>query len=334
MDIWTTPSGDRSYLGIVANWVDSDFNIRNVLIALPPIEGQHTGANIAATAFRVIEEYGFGSKVGYCMLDGVSNNDTGMSELQVLLVERYGAAIISISAEERRLHCFGHNLNLGAREAMYGKESEAFEFEGIDPQNEKAEEEEFNLWRKMDSIGKAHNFIVFLYRSNQHRDVFREIQTDILHLPRSILPSRDNRTRWNTVFLMMNDMLNLHKTIELYISLSLNSKTMEKKHKQQLEKHCTLTDEDWEELIHIHAILYDFWELTMRMQGNVVKKVQESFTNPANMYGNPDAQLFDGTPINPISISSSDNEDDALFNVLPAFEHILSKLEAAKNHAI
>ena len=81
MDIWTTPSGDRSYLGIVVNWIDSDFNIRNVLIALPPIEGQHTGANIATIAFRVIEEYRFGSKIDYCMFDGVSNNDIDMSEL-------------------------------------------------------------------------------------------------------------------------------------------------------------------------------------------------------------------------------------------------------------
>ena len=95
----------------------------------------------------------------------------------------------------------------------------------------------------------------------------------------------------------MNDMLNLHKTIELYISLSLNSKIMEKKHKQQLEKHCTLTDEDWEEFIHIHAILYDFWELIMRMQGNVVKKVQESFTtkpklNMPLMSSNPSHPFF------------------------------------------
>jgi len=47
MDIWTTPTRNRSYLGIVGNWVDADFEIQNTLVALPAIEGQHTGANIA-----------------------------------------------------------------------------------------------------------------------------------------------------------------------------------------------------------------------------------------------------------------------------------------------
>ena len=57
MDIWTTPSGDRSYLGIVASWIDIDHKINNILIALPSLIGQHTGVNIAATAMQVIEEY-------------------------------------------------------------------------------------------------------------------------------------------------------------------------------------------------------------------------------------------------------------------------------------
>ena len=66
-----------SYLpvGIIAYWVDSDFNIRDVLIALPPMEGQHTWANIATIAFKVIENYQISGKLGYGMLDSASNND-------------------------------------------------------------------------------------------------------------------------------------------------------------------------------------------------------------------------------------------------------------------
>ena len=79
MDIWTTPSGNRSYLGIVANWCDADFEICNVLIALPPITGQHTGLNIAKLASDVIDTYGIGQKIGYCMLDSASNNDCNVT---------------------------------------------------------------------------------------------------------------------------------------------------------------------------------------------------------------------------------------------------------------
>ena len=62
MDIWTCPTGNRSYLGIVANWCDVDFKIQNSLIALPVIEGQHTGANIAQVAFDIMEDYKISEK--------------------------------------------------------------------------------------------------------------------------------------------------------------------------------------------------------------------------------------------------------------------------------
>jgi hypothetical protein len=80
LDIWTTPSCNRSYLGIVAHWVDAGFEIRTVLIALPALEDRHTGANIAHRLVEVVDSYGFGFKLGYCMLDSASNNTTAMTE--------------------------------------------------------------------------------------------------------------------------------------------------------------------------------------------------------------------------------------------------------------
>ena len=73
MDIWTTPAGDHSYLGIVASWVDIDHKNNNILIAFPPLMGQYTGINIAATVMEVIKEYGISGRVGYYMLNNASN---------------------------------------------------------------------------------------------------------------------------------------------------------------------------------------------------------------------------------------------------------------------
>lgn len=125
------PSGDRSYLGIVANWYDIDFEIHIVLIALPEIPGQHTGVNIARITSNVIDDYGICGKAGYFMCDSTSNNDAAMMELHELLINKYGEEMVTIQPAEHRLRCFGHILNLAAKYILFGSDSESFESQPI-----------------------------------------------------------------------------------------------------------------------------------------------------------------------------------------------------------
>ena len=139
-----------------------------------------------------------------------------------------------------------------------------------------------------------------------------------------------NATRWNSWFLMVNDLLNLREPVDLYVNMCRSSKNMDKKDKKRLED-CVLQDEDWEELIQIHAILYDFWELTLRMQGNVARKVKSEaklYDMDDKIYDKPGKDLLGATTSQ--AATSNASEDGALFNVLPAYEHILTKLEEAK----
>ena len=100
LDIWTAPSGNTSYLGVVAHWCDIDFKIQTVLIALRPLNDRHTGSNIAQCLIEIIDDYGIGDKVGYCMLDSASNNTTAIEELQPLLISKFGARAAIIDYEE------------------------------------------------------------------------------------------------------------------------------------------------------------------------------------------------------------------------------------------
>lgn len=265
MDIWTTPSGNRAYLGIVAHWIDYDNEVREVLIALPDLKGNHSGSNIAATAFKVIKDYGIAAKVGFCMLDNATNNDSTIPEFRQLLMENYDEDTLFLSADDMYLRCFGHIMNIAAKALLFGSNPNSFEHSSPNRPDTKAEEEEFIKWRKAGPIGRAYNFVVFLYRSCQRCDAFRNIQTDILKMDHSIMPHMTNSTRWNSYFLMINDLLNLREAVDFYVGIYRSSKTMEKKDKKRLEDHCILEEDDWEELLHLHALLYDFWELTLRM---------------------------------------------------------------------
>ena len=277
------------------------------------------------------------------MLDNVTNNDTAVASFHSLLVNKYGLETAPISPTERRLRCMGHILNLAAKSLLFESDAEAFECETTElSDNDAAIEREFQHWRQAGSIGKIHNLVAFIHCSPQRKEAFCSIQLNVLKWPHSILPHTDNATRWNSVFLMLNDVLNFREPIELYLPRCCTFKTMDKKDKQQfkLERHCMLTDDDWEELIHLHALLYDFWELTLQMQGNVTKKLQEDATNMAErhqtVYGKSDEYIFRRSTSTSNSISTSTSffdetsEDGTLFNVLPAFDHLLSKLETAK----
>ena len=149
-DLWTAPAGNRSYLGVVAHWVDhANFDIGNLLIALPALEDRQTGENITNCLINVAQDYGFGHKVGYCMGDSASNNGTAAIALQPLLTSKFGPTAGVFQPSECQLCCFGHQLNLGAKQLLFGHDVKAIEAHDTNFINEKAEEEEFKHWRKV-----------------------------------------------------------------------------------------------------------------------------------------------------------------------------------------
>lgn len=80
VDLWTSPNA-KALMGIVAHYIAENGALRQSVLSLRELEGQHTGANQAGLIFSVLEEYGILSKVGYFMMDNASNNDTMIEQL-------------------------------------------------------------------------------------------------------------------------------------------------------------------------------------------------------------------------------------------------------------
>lgn len=59
---WSSPNG-LSLLGIVAHWIDKECTLRNALIGLPRLGGQHSGVKIAK-AVSALHHYGIQQKIG------------------------------------------------------------------------------------------------------------------------------------------------------------------------------------------------------------------------------------------------------------------------------
>ena len=80
VDLWTS-NNSLALLGIIAHYFAEDGQLRQSVLALRELEGQHTGRNQAELIMRVIKEFGIALKVGYFMMDNAENNETMMRAL-------------------------------------------------------------------------------------------------------------------------------------------------------------------------------------------------------------------------------------------------------------
>ena len=66
-------------------------------------------------------------------------------------------------------------------------------------------------WRKKGPLGKLHNIVVFIQRSTQRIQRFKSlIEANGLRL------IRDNSTRWNSWYMMLERALKLKEAIQIY----------------------------------------------------------------------------------------------------------------------
>src|SRR5438067_1501856 len=111
-----------------------------------------------------------------------------------------------------RLRCSGHIINLAVKSFLFvtdDKTLEAQDGEEVTGQWLKQTLEEINEWRRKGPLGKLHNFVVFVQRSTQRLQKFLSISGG-QHL------ARDNSTRWNSWFHMLEIALLLHEAIDEY----------------------------------------------------------------------------------------------------------------------
>lgn len=78
----------------------------------------HNGVLIAASVVPVIKDYRFEDKLGFFVLDNASSNNTCVAE---------PARLFGFNANEHRLRCIGHILNLIAQELLYGNNYKRFQ---------------------------------------------------------------------------------------------------------------------------------------------------------------------------------------------------------------
>lgn len=136
-DNWTSTGGKRGLTGICVHLMDASGELKDFVLGLPELHGQHSGENIATVVAAVLTIFGIDeNSVGYFVLDNAYNNDTAVAHL---------ATLFGFEAPERRLRCCCHILNLGAQIVIWGKDRDAYENDGGDLDDE---EKFMKEWRQ------------------------------------------------------------------------------------------------------------------------------------------------------------------------------------------
>jgi hypothetical protein len=79
---WTTKGGKRSFLGVVAHFVESRGDLQDLPIALPQLTGAHSGERMAEVVIKTLQDFKITSQsIGYFVLNNATNNDSTVAIL-------------------------------------------------------------------------------------------------------------------------------------------------------------------------------------------------------------------------------------------------------------
>ncbi|KAG7404489.1 putative AC transposase [Fusarium oxysporum f. sp. rapae] len=165
-DGWRSRNRHALY-GIVCFYVDKNGVPSKLVLGLPELKNCHSGGNIAAQILEILESYEILDRVGYITLDNAGNMDTAMEEI---------AEALGFDPKKRRVRCFGHVLNLVVKALLFGYKAEAFEAE-IDGESSSGDAQH-EIWRKKGPIGKLHNLVHWIHRSDKLTYRLRVLQEE------------------------------------------------------------------------------------------------------------------------------------------------------------
>ena len=215
---------------------------------------------------EVLEEYDLIShnKVGYFVLDNASNNGRAIEELGRKLQWRDPAS--------RRIRCFGHILHLVARAMLFVNDGNALE--DLDP-------DAFDEWTKAGPVGKLHNLVVWVSRSNKATTTLRRLQDEDpeKNYPGTLDVVLDNSTRWLSQYYMIERAIKLRRYLEELIDITVRSNKKFTRSRSKptqlrsslppcLEEGNLLTDADWDALSWLKDILAMFDSRLLRLEGD------------------------------------------------------------------
>ena len=267
-DAWKSDN-DLDMLAIIAHYIDEQYNVKNVLLALRNTYGSHAAAEMKHHLLAVVREYRITTKLAFFIADSANNNDAALDLLQPDL---------PIQPSKQRLRCGCHIINLVAKAILYGCDIDCIEdalnddagdlstiagvshFEAI--LHGKDELAKLQAWRKKGPIGKLHIVIRHARASPARRQFFKNKQREAIPDAERIYSLvLDRGIKWNSTYDMLERAFKLKDAIELYQGHYKGGED------EPLEDD-VLTNDDWLELRELLDLLLPLRAVSLTLQSD------------------------------------------------------------------
>lgn len=242
-DMWTSPN-HLGILAVVAHFTAESLERREITLAMKELQGVHSGENQATILLQVLGDYGIIGRLGYFVMDNAHSNDTLINIISEALLKNHG---VDYNPHQHRLRCLGHVINLSAQAFLFGKAVDDYEYPGetyVSPSDEQLKQ-----WRRLGPLGKLHNINIYIMGSTQRVQHFKAISG-------GVMPHRDNATRWNSWYEMLD--WAIRKTKPAILQLTSEEEALSKDQ---------LSADDWKTLLQIRDFLLCFYEATKETEG-------------------------------------------------------------------
>ena len=144
-DGWTAPNA-LGIFGIFGHFTNEEGRLQALLLALVEVEGAHTGEQLAAHMFMVLDQYHIKDRLGYFVMDNATANDRMVTSISHQLFEKDG---LSYNSQQHRLRCNGHIINLSVQAFLFGPLPQDVILGGGGGDEEGPTTAELQRWRKM-----------------------------------------------------------------------------------------------------------------------------------------------------------------------------------------
>lgn len=224
-DIWTDQCS-RSFLALTAHWIakvekTTSLEYKTALVAFHRLPGKHDGSAIAEAVIKLLDRahitvkvrllYEVGVtmhvsdvslKVGHITMDNASNNGTMMEKLAEMLRARD----IDFDADDRRVMCFAHIINLCTGQVVASADSKVDKKVDDDGNDSPQSDDEISM---SPPIARARNVVRAIRVSSTRRDGF-DYAIDSGNAQKLFDPDvpklqllLDVRTRWDSTYYMV-----------------------------------------------------------------------------------------------------------------------------------
>jgi hypothetical protein len=208
------------------------------------------------------------------------------------------ARALGVDSKQRRIRCFGHVLNLVVKALLFGQNPEAFETEvDGEPGFDVAQHE---IWRKKGPVGKLHNLVHWIHRSDKltyklralQEEFFQNSDIPVIQARKPLDVVRDNQTRWLSTLYMMRQGLKLRPFLEDLIekvTIEFNRERRNGVRRKEEMPLCLceeslLSENDWKVVELMEEVLVDFEEALRMLEGDARRRPRKG--GRVEAYGN------------------------------------------------